>query len=221
MSRIDFQTSLAQYGSTDLMATETKDCSVKAVAFVCKVSYDTAHAALRKQGRRNRKGAYTGQIINACASLGFKVEQINPYQVHRTGAKTVRTAEGKFAGNCLIFVRGHVLASVDGRIKDWTEGRMHRLLAVYRVTRTGEEAAPVEPTPVPTVKPQPQRKPRTGVTARVRSVMEAAWIAHGGPISAQGIKLAVENAKRLLVAEGINRNTINTQIHHWKKSKGL
>lgn len=230
---MDFRTSLAPLGSHELLMHETNDCSVKALAFTCNVSYDTAHAALRACGRVSRKGASMFQMREAALRLGYKVESVNPYTLRSWGVKTMRSAAGRLPGNCLVFVKRHVAASIDGDIKDWSEGRLHRVNYVWRVLPANGATladplypatpAPV-PAPVPTVKPQPQRKPRTGVTAHVRSVLDRVWYEEEYPspvTTPERFKRMIKRAKAELTALGVNSNTINTQTHYWKKAKGF
>ena len=126
---------------------ERNDCSVIAVALTCNVPYEYAHEALREAGRRDRGTVPNWVILQAINSIGgtigksyiFELEKnsdgrktgevVNPDgQVVRyivNHAVTCRTIE-KYADpdkRYLVFVRGHVLAVVDGKVQDWTEGR--------------------------------------------------------------------------------------------------
>ena len=126
---------------------ETNDCSVKAVAVVCGVSYAVAHEALRVAGRKNRKGAYTGQIHNAMAALGKKVVRVSMVDIiaqypkgHCDVLKSITThhparfnkvwANGK---TYIGYTKSHVAAIVDGTNHDWTVGRAKRLISLYEV----------------------------------------------------------------------------------------
>ena len=109
---------------------ETNDCSVKAVSIACDVSYSVAHKALRLQGRPNGKGVNMLQIIRAVVSIGYSMERV----VFR--AKTVATIgrdSNLYNGYYIANVRGHVAAVVNGKVEDWTDGRRHKLLAVYKI----------------------------------------------------------------------------------------
>lgn len=124
---------------------ETKDCSVKALAIVASVDYTAAHAALKQQGRKNRKGCSTHQINRAAIALGCVVVQIDK----PAAAKTMKTvgpallASGQ-PGAHLIYMRGHVAAVVAGQVADWTRGRRHRVSSIFRIT------PPTQPTPAVT-----------------------------------------------------------------------
>ncbi|MCA9072528.1 MAG: hypothetical protein KDA84_26570 [Planctomycetaceae bacterium] len=108
---------------------EHNDCAVKAVAVAAGVSYQLAHDTLKANGRKDRKRTKPYMTFVALSDLGFTCHQI------QVKAKTVRTIEKELNPNLvyLIKTRGHVLAYRDGRIQDWTQGRLHRIKAVYLV----------------------------------------------------------------------------------------
>ena len=112
---------------------ETNDCSVKAVSIACDVPYFVAHKALKLQGRRNRKGSLIPQIRRAFESLGFKTVQVK----HK--AATVSTLANDSTvqqGFYVAVVSRHILAVVNGKIEDWSEGSRRRIESVYRVEPT-------------------------------------------------------------------------------------
>ena len=159
---------------------ETNDCSVKAVAVVTGLSYAEAHALCRQFGRRNRKGMFPIQYHAAIKSLGFTIEKLiagnaNGSTSHRLmKCKTIVTLGRNLPkrGVFLVRVRGHVLAARAGKIHDWTEGRRHRIEAIYRVSRPAD-AGPlpqVTPTPAPESVPNVPRPRRTRRTRRPRSI---------------------------------------------------
>lgn len=49
---------------------ENNDCAVKAIAVVCEVSYDEAHAALKAAGRKDRGTTHFDAIFTAVGALG-------------------------------------------------------------------------------------------------------------------------------------------------------
>lgn len=128
---------------------ETKDCSVKAVALACNVEYVVAHKALADNGRRERKGAYTQEILNAVKDLGYKAESVMPMDFirqypkgHRDVLRSVTTHHpARFNsvwadGNTyLVFTRGHVLTVINGVNHDWTNGRAKRASLIYKITK--------------------------------------------------------------------------------------
>ena len=110
---------------------ETNDCSVKAVSISCDVPYIVAHTALKKNGRQKRRGALESMIRKSFIDLGFKAEPI------RTTAATVKTLENDPAvqkGYFVAMVNRHILAIVNGKIEDHSEGSKRRIMQVYRVT---------------------------------------------------------------------------------------
>ena len=50
---------------------EGRDCTVRGLAAVTGLSYDKCHAALKANGRRNRKGCYRHPWEKAANDLGF------------------------------------------------------------------------------------------------------------------------------------------------------
>jgi len=143
---------------------ETHDCSVKATALVCNVPYSVAHEALRKAGRENRKGAYHYQTIGAISSLGFTaVKMVIPPQVRTI--KNARLATDH--RSCLVFVRGHVAAMINGKVEDWTHGRKHRITSMYQIFESTDLAGislakAAAARYVPIIEPPKPPKPRTG-----------------------------------------------------------
>ena len=157
--------------NTELLAAssdmdERNDCAVRAVAVATGVSYQTAHAALRVQGRKDRDGTYPCETHKAVQSLRFQLEDVTEqyagkreyrtrkfwsidrwgyeYEQERTTAtrlgpvKTVTTAEKYLPKDrvFIVFVREHVLCVRDGKAQDCTSGRRHHVKSIYRVTRT-------------------------------------------------------------------------------------
>lgn len=113
---------------------ETNDCSVMALALGCGVSYAKAHEAMKKQGRKNRDGAWGWQVEYAARTIGYELVRV------KTPAKTVAklpyelTQAGMY-GRFLVKTTTHFLAIVDGKVEDWSGGRTLRIEAVYRVEK--------------------------------------------------------------------------------------
>jgi hypothetical protein len=114
---------------------EKADCGVKALAVACGTTYAVAHDALKKQGRRNRRGSSVWQIEKAAKALGCVVETITTPAKAKT-MKTVGPAlvAAGHTGAYLVYVRKHVAAVVAGHVADWTEGRQHRVKSIVRIT---------------------------------------------------------------------------------------
>tara|TARA_R100001530_G_scaffold35557_5_gene27732 strand:- start:371 stop:802 length:432 start_codon:yes stop_codon:yes gene_type:complete len=114
---------------------EAHDCGVKALAIACNVNYAEAHAALKKVGRRNRWGTSYFELVFAARSLGFALDRvIRPHAAKTTGSlpKAMKQA-GLADGRYIVWVSGHILAFVDGRVEDWSHGRRHRVRTIDRV----------------------------------------------------------------------------------------
>ena len=111
---------------------ERNDCAVKAVAVTTQTPYEEVHALFKALGRRDRGRTMDWVTVQAVLKLGYT--RI-PREVD---GKTIRTAAPKLTnGRYLVFVRGHVLAVVDGKTEDWSDGRLNRIKCVY-------EVAPIE-----------------------------------------------------------------------------
>ena len=110
---------------------EDKDCAVRAITALSDSSYITVHGLCEFLGRKKGKGTSYNIIWAAANALGLKV-----METARFTAKTVTTLEKQLPkkGKFLVSTRGHILAAVDGKIIDWTQGRRHRVLKVWEIT---------------------------------------------------------------------------------------
>ena len=111
---------------------EHNDCAVKAVAIACDVPYSIAHAVLKKNGRKARRGTIRSITFKSVEELGFKLKEV----VHT--AKTIdrlTTDASVQQGFYFAFVSGHILTVVNGKVEDWTgRGSLRRVLRVFQVT---------------------------------------------------------------------------------------
>lgn len=130
---------------------EHRDCTVKAVALVCGVSYEIAHAALAAQGRQNRHGCYRPQQQRAIEALGFKVRKWSfqeyydmlrsyPTEYVYTHITThhMRRWRKNWEGchpNMLLFTRGHVAALKNGEVIDWSINKSLRVQEIWEVEK--------------------------------------------------------------------------------------
>lgn len=127
---------------------ENRDCTVVAVAAACEVSYDVAHDAMTKAGRKPGRGAYVHQTHKAIESFGFKLERINAsvfiaqYPKAHQILRSVTTHHPdrfkkvwKDGHTYLIHCAHHVLTVRDGVNMDWTRGKAMRAVLIYRVTK--------------------------------------------------------------------------------------
>lgn len=125
---------------------ERADCSVKAVAIACGTTYEKAHAALAKLGRKPRRGAKTDMILKAVNEFGYKtvthkpeefikqyggnsvnMRHVTPHQVERFPEVWAKNE------TYLFFTRGHVLAVVNGKVHDHTRGRCKHVRQIMKV----------------------------------------------------------------------------------------
>jgi hypothetical protein len=56
---------------------EANDCTVKAIALACDVSYEAAHTALKTFGRKHGRGTSISIMEKACRMLGFKMVYVD------------------------------------------------------------------------------------------------------------------------------------------------
>lgn len=127
---------------------ETNDCTVRALTASTGLDYDVCHAQLRKQGRKNRKGCHWYiEGPKAAEALGYTMRQLERSEY---SAKTMISAERDRKlrnGNFVVLVRGHVAALLDGKVVDWSQGRRHRIKAVYEVTKNAHAPTPAPAAP--------------------------------------------------------------------------
>lgn len=124
---------------------EYRDCSVRALANAADISYVTAHALLKKHGRKDGKGCYFNTLIGAYQEAGFELQDIygstRParYAVYHTGkiAKEGTTLKNLIPllknGEYIVNVCGHALAVVNGKVLDTFDNAAgKRVVAVFK-----------------------------------------------------------------------------------------
>ncbi|UCD25349.1 MAG: hypothetical protein JSW51_05375 [Gemmatimonadota bacterium] len=100
---------------------ELNDCTVKAIAAACGVSYGKAHRTLTKLGRLRRRGATVTQINAALdAIMGTDTNVIESYRGSSIGLTLNRFRKAHPTGSYIICSRGHAMAVVEGELIDWT-----------------------------------------------------------------------------------------------------
>lgn len=118
---------------------DTNFCSVIAVATICRISFGKARMKLSEMGRQHRRGSITPWINSVIQKRGYNLEFMqsdyavwkNEFEGHHVKTMPKKLPKGDY----LIYVRGHVLAMVDGKINDWSEDRALRVKSVYKVTK--------------------------------------------------------------------------------------
>lgn len=115
---------------------ERNDCVVKAMAISCDISYDQAHEAHQKVGRKHRRGFVTDNIEDVYENIGANLELIGEPPKQPSGYSYTPKTIHKLCqqGRFICFCRGHIFAVVDGEVLDWTANTKHRITKVYKVT---------------------------------------------------------------------------------------
>jgi len=111
---------------------ETKDCAVKAVAIVTNTPYKVVHQMMARLGRRPRQGTPMVITMQVLKQLGVYVEKADDQFRARTINQLKYDLPKK--GRYLVRTSRHILACVDGKICDWTDGRRHRPKEFYQIS---------------------------------------------------------------------------------------
>lgn len=114
---------------------EANDCAVKAVAISASADYKYVRSLFRKHGRRDGHGTTQRSIYGVVGELGMQLELFSPRQPN--WSRYTMCTIGKFCsqGRWIVLTAGHAAAVVDGTVEDWTAGRRHRVIEVFRVTK--------------------------------------------------------------------------------------
>lgn len=111
---------------------EKNDCAVKAVAIVTNMPYPDIHERMAANGRVPRKGTPMSVTLATLKGLNVWAERvpvpIGMTTVNRIGTRYLRK------GRYLVRTSRHILAVVNGEVMDWTDGRRHRPLEVYKIS---------------------------------------------------------------------------------------
>ena len=115
---------------------ETKDCAVKAVAIVTNTPYKVVHGLMAKHGRKPRQGTYMATTMAVLKELGIWVEKNNETSAIQCRSRTVNQLKANLPkkGRYLVRTSRHILACVDGKVCDWTDGRRHRPKEVFEIS---------------------------------------------------------------------------------------
>jgi hypothetical protein len=117
---------------------EHKDCAVRAVAVATDYEYDDVHYAFSICGRVPRRGTRWEITEKVVKLLRHRMIDVT----HQFKARTVRTLEREMrhhTGRYIVRVNRHLLPVVDGKVHDWSQGRLHRIIAVYRLEETDSD----------------------------------------------------------------------------------
>lgn len=222
---------------------ERRDCTVVALALVTGQSYVAAHEVLASRyGRKDGHGlAFSGLFVHPTDSspvshFGFSWEPVplSDLMLANGGHRPTTCKIHKFLhpqGRFLIFVRRHVLAAVNGRVRDWSMDnrlRPQRVIQVYESSgkpvsslctasrmRASLRLATKGVRSLDTVRP-PMRE---GNCSRVWDICDEL----SRDFYLEGLDPA-EEFRGLLVEvldaayhRGIPENTAKTQFYRWKK----
>lgn len=110
---------------------EKNDCAVVAVAILTNTPYPDVHKVFTRLGRKQGGRTSFRLVFAAITALGCHVSPA----ASRCYAKTVKGLPAALPrGRFLVETSGHVLALVDGKVLDWTEGRRHRPRRFWEVS---------------------------------------------------------------------------------------
>ena len=128
---VDYQSHRLQ--GDDLRGYEAADCGVISVQQACGVSYDDAHAALRRYGRKDKTGTWTHQLIKAIEHLGFEATRLQKHWMTKYRTMCVLNRNLPPSGRFIVKTSDHFAAIVDGKCDDWSAGRNMRIKGIYRI----------------------------------------------------------------------------------------
>jgi len=126
----DFQTLLAD-------AERHKDnrcCAPIAVAVLTGNKFRTVQNWFSKLGRRIGRGTPRWMTYQVLKNNGYELRRCEKMEKR---FRTVRTLERNVSkrANLLVFTRGHALAIKNGKVQDWTKGRLNRIQKIYIVEK--------------------------------------------------------------------------------------
>lgn len=113
---------------------ENNCCTVIAVAVAARVGFGKAYHAMKREGRKDRRGAYFAQYKRALDKMGFDVVPIE-----NTMGKTLATAKKRAPkqGTFLLHTSRHVTCIRDGEMVDWAadNNSRKRITAITQVIK--------------------------------------------------------------------------------------
>ncbi len=116
---------------------EKRDCAVIATALTCQVTYETAHAALKAAGRKDRKGTqFPTTTVPAIKALGYQVTEVLSNRQPNGSRYTPKTIGNKLKeGYYLCRCARHIFAVVNGMVLDHSQGSNRRITQIYEVSK--------------------------------------------------------------------------------------
>ena len=134
-----------------LWVKDNNQCTVVAVSLLCDISYPEAFQACKVLGNRKAgRGMPRGICQMVMRDLGFKLTQIKTkresdytwkmvedlYPRKADGSQYTPKSIGQLlpdSGRYLLQFDRHVASYIDGKIEDWTNGRQHRIIGIWKV----------------------------------------------------------------------------------------
>ena len=112
---------------------ETNDCAVKAVALATGEDYGATRWLFTEFGRRPRHGTPVHITKKVMDYLGYDMVECRDW----FDARTIRSLEPEITstGSYLVRTSRHILCVKNGVVEDWTRGRLHRIINVWRVKK--------------------------------------------------------------------------------------
>ena len=139
---------------------EDNDCTVKAIAVLCNVTYNQAHKAAEKKGRVKGKGMDHRLMAEIISDYGYSIKKLDKKAIYdrfisrypgvHKGHKNITTHQPKRFNEVwadeppmALFTTQfkHVSAFKDGQIHDWAVGRCLRVEEVWIVEKDAKKAA--------------------------------------------------------------------------------
>ena len=119
-----------QIREDSLSLNENKDCAVRAITAISNLPYSYVHRVFYECGRRRRCSTPFYVTEAVLRRLNIWADRI------KTDAKTIRSLKGTLPkkGRFLVRTRGHILGCVNGEVIDWTDGRLHRIREIYKIS---------------------------------------------------------------------------------------
>ena len=107
-------------------------CTVAALALATGVVYGVAYKKMESLGRKHGKGSPRSRTYKALEEMGYDYEPV--LDIKFTTVKQLAKQLPK-KGTFLAHISRHVLTVRDGIVEDWSEGRLHRIQEVNKITK--------------------------------------------------------------------------------------
>ena len=114
---------------------ESNCCTVVAVAVAANIAFGKAYHAMKREGRKDRRGAYFAQYEAALDKLGYSLERRDSLNMGKTLSTAKRLAPK--VGTFLLHTRGHVTCVRNGEMIDWAadNNSRKRIISIHEVIK--------------------------------------------------------------------------------------